>query len=109
MFFDQWTLQAKDIPRLNTGLLWEYNLNGFDWQAMRGVVTARVLARGREEDFHALFRLYGGQHAVRDIIKNDIRYLSDRDMDLACIIFNLKKEELKCYIRKQSRIKHLTS
>jgi hypothetical protein len=109
MFFDQWKLRAKENPVLNKGLLWEYDLSSFDWQSMRGIVIARVLERGREEDFHALFTMYGGLESVRQIIKNEVRHLDDRNMDLACIIFNLKKEELQCFIRKQLKRKYLES
>lgn len=41
------------------------------------------------------------------IIVIEIPSLSARDMNFVCTVFNLKKEELRCYTRKQSRLEHL--
>lgn len=60
------------------------------------------------EGFYAAFNLYGGIEGFREIIK-ELPSLSPRDMNFVCIVFNLEKEELKCYTRKLSREKHLNS
>lgn len=88
-------------------LLWEYDLNRFDWQSMRNIVVQRVLERGRMDDFYAILNLYG-EEGVKDALRN-IPYMNDKDMNFACIAFNLKKEELKCFTRKQSRPQHWNS
>ncbi|MBF0578109.1 hypothetical protein [Dysgonomonas sp. GY617] len=46
---------------------------------------------------------YGGMNGVRRIIWDEVLILSDKDIAFVCTAFNLKKEELKCYIHKQSR------
>jgi hypothetical protein len=103
MFFDNWHLRVNGVPTLRRGLLWEYDISSFDWDAMRGVIVERVIERGREEDFYAIFQLYEDVEGVRKIIKDDVPYLSNKDISFVCAIFNLKKEELKCYARKLSR------
>lgn len=101
MIFDDW--KEKSInKKVSKNLLWEYDLTQFDWDQMRTVVMQRVIERGWRDDFYAAIRLYGGIDNVRNIIK-EIPILSPKDMNFVCSVFDLKKEELKCYTRIQSR------
>ena len=101
--WSDWKEQIKYQPKVRRSLLWEYDLGCFDWQYMRALVVERVIERGLDEDYYALFALYGGMDGVRRIIRDEVLILSDKDIAFVCTAFNLKKEELKCYIRKQSR------
>ena len=107
MIFDDWEEKGKGI-RIREKLFWECNMDAFDWYESRAFVMQRIVERGKMNDFYAAFRLYGGIESVREIIK-DIRFLSDRNIAFVCAVFDLKKEELRCYIRKQWREKHLGS
>ena len=108
MFFDVIVKNNSNVnPQINKALLWEYDLSLFDWTAMRRTVVQRVIERGCEEDYLALFRLYGGVEGVRQIVRDEVPWLSPKDMSFAYRIFNLKKEELKCYTRTQLRTKLL--
>lgn len=93
---------------VSPSLLWEYDLSRFDWWRMRKVVVQRIIERGWLNDFYAAFRLYGGIEGFREIIK-EVPILSSRDMNFVCIVFDLKKEELKCYTRKLLREQLLNS
>ena len=88
-------------------LLWEYDLSNFDWQQMRNEVVQRVLERGRMDDFYAILNLYG-EEGVKAALR-EIPYMNDKDMNFACIAFGLRKEDLRCYIRKQSMPLHWNS
>lgn len=88
-------------------LLWEYDLEKFDWQQMRNEVVQRVLERGRIDDFYAILNLYG-MEGVKAALR-EIPYMNDKDMNFACVAFDLRKEELKCYTRKQSIPLHWNS
>jgi hypothetical protein len=106
MMFEDW--KEKNIGNISKSLLWEYDLTNFDWENMKTVVMQRVIERGWMNDFYAAIKLYGGIDNVREIIKG-IPVLSAKDMNFVCTIFDLKKEELKCYTRKQSRDQLLSS
>lgn len=93
---------------VSPSLLWEYDLSDFDWWKSRKIVLQRILERGWLEDYYAGFNLYGGIEGFREIIK-EIPFLSPRDMNFACIVFDLKKEDLKCYTRKLLREQLLNS
>ena len=79
----------------------------FDWQKMRNVVVQRVLERGRKDDYYAMLNLYGLQ-GVREALKQ-VPYMNDKDMNFACVAFNLKKKDLKCYKNKLLRQQHFNS
>ena len=88
-------------------LLWEFDLEKFDWQQMRNEVVQRVLERGRMDDFYAILNLYGVE-GVKAALR-EIPYMNDKDMNFACIAFDLRKQELKCYTKKQSMPLHWNS
>lgn len=86
--------------KINHSLLWEYDMNNFDWQSSKMIVAQRVIELGTPEDFYAAFDLYGGIDGFREIIKT-IPHLSDIDINFVCVIFNLKREELRCCTKRQ--------
>jgi len=88
-------------------LLWEYDMDGFNWEDMRTLVVQRVIERGRIDDFYAILNLYG-LPGVKEAIKQ-ISYLNPKDLSFVCSVFNLKKENLKCYTNQQSKIQHWSS
>ena len=102
MFFDDFELH-KDA-KVRDSLLWEYELDNFDYHDMRTVVVQRVVERGRMEDYYAILNLYG-INGVREAIK-EIPCLNAKDISFVCSVFDLNKEDLKCYIRKQSLYQH---
>lgn len=104
MFFDDWKINEKyKNASISPTLLWEYDLSKFDWDLMRRTVVERVVERGNMADFYAAIRLYGGLDNFIKIIKDEVMNLSEFDMNFVCSTFHLKKEDLKCYTRKQSR------
>ena len=50
--------------KVRPSLLWEFDLNRFNWQSMRDIVVQRVLERGRMDDFYAILNLYGEEGTV---------------------------------------------
>lgn len=99
--FDDY-IKYKGLYSVSPALLWEYELSGFDWRKSRKTVVQRIVERGWLKDYYAAFDLYGVIEGFREIIK-EVPHFSDRDMNFVCIVFDLKKEELKCYTRKLLR------
>lgn len=106
LLFDKYQAQ-KGKYKISPHLLWEYNLANFDWEKSRRIVVQRVVERGCPADYFAAFDLYGFD-GFREILK-DLPILSDKDMNFASKYFNIPKKELRCYTRKQSRMKRLNS
>jgi hypothetical protein len=105
MFFDNYKLHQK--AQIRESLLWEYDLDRFDWENMRILVVQRVVERGRMDDFYAILNLYG-LTGVKEAIKK-ITYLNPKDLSFVCSVFNLNKEDLKCYTKQQSTVQYWNS
>jgi hypothetical protein len=105
MFFDNYKLHQNSKVRHT--LLWEYDMDQFNWDDMRTLVVQRVIERGRMDDFYAILNQYG-LPGVKEAIKQ-ISYLNPKDLSFVCSVFNLKKENLKCYTNQQSKIQHWSS
>ena len=107
--FQDWKTRIKDNPQVYKGLLWDVNTSNMTdekWQRMKLLVVQRVIERGEEEDFYAIFRLFGGPKGVREIIKQIRSVLHPKDEAFVRTVFNLKKEDLICYERKRLRELH---
>ncbi|WP_229099095.1 DUF6922 domain-containing protein [Bacteroides finegoldii] len=98
MFFDNYK-QHTDA-QIRQSLFWEYDMSRFDWDKMRTLVVQRVIERGRKDDFFAILNRYGVE-GVKESIK-EIPTMNAKDISFVCAVFDLKKEDLKCYTRKLS-------
>jgi hypothetical protein len=104
--FQDWKRKIKNNPRVSPSLLWDVDtskMSAEDWQEMKLLVVQRVIERGDENDFYAIFKLYGGPKGVREIIKQIRSCFSPKDEAFVMTVFNLKKEDLICYERKRLR------
>ena len=110
--FQDWKERIKDNPQVYSGLLWDVNTSKMtdeDWQRMKLFIVERVVRYGRESDYYAIFKLYGGPKGVREIIKQIRSMLEPKDEAFVRLVFNLKKEDLICYERKRLREIYLNS
>jgi hypothetical protein len=107
--FQDWKEKIKLNPQISEHLLWDVDRQNIDWKAMRKFIVQRVVERGGINDFYALFRLYGGVRGVKKTVKELPVVLNPRDEAFVRTIFNLKKEDLQCYKRKQLREAYLNS
>ena len=110
--FQDWKVRIKDNPQVFKGLLWDVNTSNMkddDWQRMKLLVVQRVIELGDENDYYAIFKLYGGPDGVREIIKQIRSMFSPVNEAFIRTVFNLKKEDLICYERKRLRELHLNS
>ena len=108
MRFDDYKIIPKQ--KVSPTILWEYDLNSptWDWQEMATTVVQRVIQYGLTNDYYAILQMYGGYEGCGEILKH-ITSLSPKDLNWACILFNVKKEDTLCYIRKSSRARLLNS
>lgn len=105
-FFADWETHKKES--ISKTILWEYDTQSprWDWRRMDTTVVRRVLEYGREEDYYAMFQLYGGFGGVREIVRR-IPKLHRREICWACALLKMKEEELLCCKRELSRKKLL--
>ena len=107
MFFDDWEQHLG--CSISPSLLWEYDLSSpdWDWDRMATTVVRRVIELGLKSDYYAIFQIYNGLNNVIEIVKQ-IPFLNPKDLNWACTIFHIKKEEMFCYKRRLSRQQRLS-
>ncbi len=105
MFFDDYHLHKN--AKIRKSLFWEYDFEKIDWQQMRNLVVQRVIERGRMDDFYAMLNLYGPE-GVKQAIKQ-LPFLNEKDLSFVCNIFEIQKEQLKCYTNKPLKNQHWNS
>lgn len=92
-------------PDLPKRLFWDTRYDEIDWAGDYLPVIERVLEKGNEAEWKEVIRFYG-ENKVVFALKNEIKFLPDYAIDKVCEYFQLRKEELLCYTRKQSRPGH---
>ncbi|WP_239466764.1 DUF6922 domain-containing protein [Bacteroides mediterraneensis] len=95
------------LEKVSPSLLWEYNLDNFDWEEMSRIVIQRVCERGHLSDFYAILKLYGYSR-IREIIKNKIKcFYHSNDLLFACYLFDIDVKEAAAYNHAEKRHKIL--
>ena len=92
-------------PNLPKHLFWDQRYDEIDWVNGYRNIIARVIERGNEADWQEMLRFYGRDSVINALL-HEIKYLPDFAIEDACNYFNLRKEELLCYTRKQLRKGH---
>jgi len=86
---------AEHLPTL----LWDVDPATIDPKAMYRTIIERVIQRGSKEDWAAMLAYYG-RDVVQQVVETE-PYMSDAAIAAVCQLFNLNKENLLCYQRKQ--------
>ena len=92
-------------PNLPKRLFWEFRYDDIEWREEYLTVIQRVLERGTPEEWAEMIRFYGEPKVIK-ALKYEIKFLNDYAIEDVCAFFPLRKEELLCYTRKQSRPGH---
>jgi hypothetical protein len=83
------------LSRLSKFLFWDYDVNILDPHIDKNIILERVFTRGTENDEKEIFNYYG-KKLIKDTVLN-IKYFDKKTLNYLSIIFNISKEEFKCY------------
>ena len=99
------TIKTSGKPAFGSKWFWDMDYDRIDWQASYKSVVARIIERGGPEHWEELIRFYG-RGIVVEALKREIVFLPDYAIENASSYFCIEKEEMLCYIRKQSKPGH---
>jgi len=88
-------MESNILSKLSEYLFWDCNINLLDPNIDRKLILERVFSRGTENDEKEVLNYYG-----KNIVKNtilDIKYFDKKTLNYLSIVFNIPKEEFKCY------------
>jgi hypothetical protein len=89
---------------LRKELFWDIDFNKLNTFSHKRIITERVLTLGNLDEFFFLLDTYDTQTLVDEI--SEIGYLDPKTISFVVSYFNINKNQLKCYTRKQSIVQH---
>ena len=95
-------VENEQKPVLPKELFWDWRYADIDWKKTYRSIIERVLERGTKEEWKELIRFYSEPKIIK-ALKEEIKYLPDYIIDEVTSYFNLRKDDLACYKRKQLR------
>ena len=90
--------------KFSQGLFRDVDETKFDYQRHAGHIIPRVFMRGRVDDIKQVLRYYGRDKVKEELLKT--RYLDKMTLAFSAGLFNLKKEDFRCYKLSQSTPQH---
>lgn len=85
-------------------LFWETEFRKLDPEIHKRLIIERILTLGNIEEFVFLLNTYNNQTLVETI--RHLGYLDPKTLSFVVSFFNLNKNDLRCYIKKQSAAPH---
>ena len=87
-------------PVFRKELFWDINFDSIDYETNARFVVERVVTRGNLKDWFTLKEFYGIDR-IKSEVKN-IRFLDKLTLNFLVSLFNIKKEEFRCFNTEQS-------
>lgn len=85
-------------------ILWDIDLQTSDPDINKSLVIERVLSLGNLQELKFIFSYYGAE-TIRQTLKT-IGYFDPKTFEFIISFLGVKKEEMKCFIKKQSVAPH---
>jgi hypothetical protein len=88
-------MEGNILSKLSEYLFWDCNSAILDPKIDKNLILERIFSRGTENDEKEAFNYYG-----QDLIKHtvlDIKYFDKKTLNYLSIVFNIPKEEFRCY------------
>jgi hypothetical protein len=89
---------------LSKVLFWDVSFETIDWQLKAAYVIERVVNYGSVQDWKTIKQYYGMER-IR-VITLQVRDLAPQTLSFLSCIFNIPKEEFRCYTLKPSFPQH---
>lgn len=85
-------------------LFWDTDINNLNVIKHKRIIIERVLTLGNLEEFVYILNTFDTKILVNEIQK--LGYLDPKTLSFVTSFFNINKEKLRCYTKKQSTISY---
>ncbi len=86
-------------PILAKRIFWDVDFDKIDYNEKCKFVIVRVFERGDIEDIRQVRRYYGDEKVIEAL--TTVKYLFEETIEFCSGLFNIPKENFRCYILKQ--------
>jgi len=90
--------------KLSKVLFWDSDYDRIDWEKRAQYVIGKVVSMGTIEDWNQIKDFYGLERIKKEMLQ--IRFLDPKSLNFLSTIFNIPKEQFRCYTMKQSAPQH---
>jgi hypothetical protein len=92
----------KKLPDISSVPFWDvhFEKTAEEYQKYSTYIISKVFDYGSLSDLIEIIRYYGKKRIKEEIVKAGS--LRKKTLAFACVLFNLKPTNFKCFIRKQS-------
>lgn len=90
--------------QLSKVIFWDTDYAQIDWEKKARYVIARVLMYGTVSDWNAIKSYYGLERIKEEMLQE--RSLDKKTLSFLSCIFDLPKENFRCYTEQQSYPPH---
>lgn len=97
-------MTTRNPPQLSRVLFWDTDYDSIDWDNKARYVIERVVAYGFVEDWRAIQHFYG-MDRIREVVLQ-ARDLDPKTLSFLSLIFDIPKEQFRCYTQIQSNPGH---
>jgi len=94
-------MKGSLLSKLSKFLFWDCNIDMLDPNVDRNLTLERVFSLGTENDEKEIFGYYG-KNFIKHTIP-DLKYLDKKTLNYLSIVFDIPKEEFKCYKHSLSK------
>lgn len=89
---------------LSKVLFWDTDFSKIDWEGQASYVISKVVTLGTIEDWNVIKSYYGLSRIKEEMLK--VRYLDKKTLNFLSLIFDVPKENFRCYTWMQSTPEH---
>ena len=89
---------------LSRVLFWDTDYDKINWDSRARYVIERVVTLGMKSDWDQIKAYYGMERIKAETLES--RELDDKTISFLACIFDLPKEDFRCYRLKQSSLQH---
>lgn len=97
-------IEKKQPPTLSRVLFWDTDYDKIDWDGKARYVIERVVSLGFVEDWRAIQNYYGMEKIRETALQ--ARDLDPKTLSFLSVIFDIPKENFRCYTTLRSNPGH---
>jgi len=94
-------VKVKRLPQISKQAFWDVDIDLHSEKTFKTYshfIIEKVFEYGSFDETLEIIIYYGFNKTKKNLKKVN---LSDRTIDFCCVIFNLKREDFKCYMKRQ--------
>jgi hypothetical protein len=88
----------KSLPNIRPFLLWDVNMDNFDFSIHKQLVIERCCTLGNISDYKEILSFYGLETVKNELLKS--ASLDPKSLSFFSKIFNIPVEKFKCYSKR---------